>query len=62
MIEIRWATAQELMVVSGEVPLNAPITDILDDWRTVAVVQGPSRDPAWLIAPARGRDIIVTPV
>lgn len=45
MIEIRWATEQEVMAVSGEVPLNRPITDILDDWRPVAMLPAPGRPP-----------------
>lgn len=45
LIEIRWATEQEVMAVSGEVPLSAPITDILDDWQAVAMHPAPDRPP-----------------
>ena len=69
MIEIRWATEQEVMAVSGEVPLNRPITDILDDWRPVAVVQAQDGNQQILLGlhlvglrRSTGRTICASPV
>lgn len=65
MIEIRWATEQEVTAVSGDVPLNAPITDILDDWRPVAMLPTPDRPPGLHLVGIRrstGGPICTSPV
>lgn len=57
------------MAVSGEVPLNRPITDILDDWRPVAVIQVAGHDQQILLGVhlvglrrSTGRTICTSPV
>lgn len=69
MIEIRWATEQKVMAVSSEVPLSHHVTDILDDWRTVAVVVAPGGNQRGLLGlhlggvqRSTGRTICTSPV